>query len=206
MASGASRRLIVLRHGQTGHNARGIWQGQLDSALSELGVQQAYAAAAAIAELKPSRVVASDLQRAAVTGQAVADASGIPIALDPRWREIHAGGWSGLTGAQVREEYPGDQDRLLRGEDFKRGGTGESVADVATRVRAAADELLAELAPGGCAVVATHGVSGRALVAALCGIRQQTAWLTLAGLGNCHWAELVEGDRGWRIQTWNAHA
>ena len=31
------RRVIVLRHGQTDHNAGGIWQGQLDSDLSEVG-------------------------------------------------------------------------------------------------------------------------------------------------------------------------
>jgi glucosyl-3-phosphoglycerate phosphatase len=26
----------------------------------------------------------------------------------------------------------------------------------------------------------------------------------LGGFGNCHWAEVVEGESGWRIHTWNA--
>jgi broad specificity phosphatase PhoE len=200
------RRLIVLRHGQTTHNAKGLWQGQFDSDLSDLGHQQAKAAARALAALRPTRVVASDLTRAALTGQDVADECGVPIEFDERWREIHVGEWAGMTAAQVREQYPEDQDRLLRGEDFRRGGHGESVADVADRVRAALADLFEALGPGECAVIATHGVTARTIAAELVGLDQNLAWLALAGLGNCHWAELVEGAHGWRIQTWNAAA
>jgi broad specificity phosphatase PhoE len=203
---GGPRRILVLRHGQTEHNAAGLWQGHLDSPLSAVGHEQAKAAAVAIARLNPTRVVASDLSRAAETGQEVAAVCGVPIELDERWREIHVGEWTGMSGAEVREQYPEDQDRLLRGEDFRRGGTGESVADVADRVRAALDDLLAEMAPGECTVIATHGVSGRTVAAELLGMDQQEAWLRLTGLSNCHWAELVEGSAGWRIKTWNASA
>jgi probable phosphoglycerate mutase len=203
---GSPRRLVVLRHGETTHNAAGIWQGQLDSPLSERGIEQAAAAARAVAAFSPVRVVASDLARAAVTGRTVADADGIPFSTDERFREIHAGAWQGLTGEEVRTGYPEDMDRLLRGEDFRRGGHGESVADVAARCRVGVEALLADLESGECAVVATHGVSGRALAADLVGMDQRTAWIALAGLGNCHWAELVEGRAGWRIQTWNQSA
>lgn len=206
MRGDAPRRLIVLRHGETTHNAAGVWQGQLDSPLSERGVEQAAAAARALVAFSPVRVVASDLSRAAVTGETVARVDGIPFSTDERFREIHAGAWQGLTGEQVRAGYPEDMDRLLRGDDFRRGGHGESVADVAARCRKGVDALLAELAPGECAVVATHGVAGRALAADLVGIDQRTSWLALGGLGNCHWAELVEGRAGWRIQTWNQSA
>ena len=36
----ASRRLVVLRHGETDSNAAGIWQGQLDHELSARGHAQ----------------------------------------------------------------------------------------------------------------------------------------------------------------------
>lgn len=206
MAVDAPRRLIVLRHGETSHNAAGVWQGQLDSPLSERGVAQAAAAARALSGFAPVRVVASDLSRAAVTGETVARVDGIPFSTDARFREIHAGAWQGLTGDEVRAGYPEDMDRLLRGDDFKRGGHGESVADVAARCRAGVEALVAEMSPGECVVIATHGVAGRALAADLVGIDQRTSWLALGGLGNCHWAELVEGRAGWRIQTWNHSA
>jgi broad specificity phosphatase PhoE len=206
LGSSKARRLIVLRHGETHHNVQGVWQGQLDSELSPRGHEQAKTAAFMLRDFGPTRVVASDLQRAALTGQDVADVCGIPITLDERWREIHVGEWAGMTSAAVREQYPEDQDRLLRGEDFRRGGSGESVADVADRVRAALLDLLADLPPGECAVIATHGVAGRTAVAELVGLDQTRAWRVLGGLGNCHWSELFEGAHGWRIYTWNASA
>jgi len=203
---GSRRRVIVLRHGETEHNATGRWQGQLDTTLSELGHAQARSAAQALVALRPSRVVASDLRRATRTGQDVADACGVPITFDERFREIHVGEWAGLTSDEVRERYPEDQDRLISGVDFVRGGHGESVADVADRVREALDDLLAVAGPDDCVVIATHGVTGRAVVAELTNLDQQLAWRVLAGLGNCHWAEVTEGAHGWRVQTWNSSA
>ncbi len=206
-AKGDPRRLVVLRHGQTISNAKGIWQGQLDHDLSEVGREQARAAAAAIAALRPSRVVSSDLSRARDTAEQVAGASGgIEVRLDERWREIHAGGWQGLTAAQVLAQHPEDAERLISGEDFKRGGHGESLADVAARTRLALDELTGSMDPGECVVIATHGVTGRSLVAELVGLEQSTAWRVLGGFGNCHWAVLEEGRAGWRITQWNASA
>jgi len=203
---GGRRRVIVLRHGETEHNATGRWQGQLDTTLSGLGHAQAGAAARALVALRPTRVVASDLQRAARTGHDVAEACGVPITFDERLREIHVGKWAGLTTDEVRERYPEDQDRLISGVDFVRGGHGESVADVADRVRAALVDLLDATDLDDCVVIATHGVTGRVVVAELTGLDQQLAWRVLAGLGNCHWAELAEGAHGWRLQTWNSSA
>ncbi|MGO1167361.1 MAG: histidine phosphatase family protein [Janibacter sp.] len=202
-----ARRLIVLRHGQTTSNLRGIWQGQLDHELTDAGREQARAAAEAIASLRPTRVVSSDLVRAHDTAREVAAASGgLDVATDVRWREIHAGGWQGLTADEVHSQYPQDAEKLISGEDFKRGGHGESLAEVAERTRPALDELIATMVPGECVVIVTHGVTGRSLVAELIGLDQSTAWRVLGGFGNCHWAGLREGRAGWRITQWNASA
>ncbi|NHN54247.1 histidine phosphatase family protein [Calidifontibacter sp. DB0510] len=200
------RRLIVWRHGQTTHNAAGIWQGQLDTELSELGRSQAAIASAALTAYDPVVIWSSDLQRAAATAAALARRTGLPVHTDQRLREIDVGRWSGLDGGQVRTAYGPMLDAVTRGEDLRRGETGETVGEVAQRTRAAADDLLARLPAGATSVIATHGVAGRALVAALAGIDQHTAWLHFAGLGNCHWAELVESPHGWRIEQWNARA
>jgi probable phosphoglycerate mutase len=200
------RRIIVLRHGQTDDNARGVWQGQVDSDLSALGHEQARAAAGALAAYTPTVVVASDLKRAAETGAEVAQACGIPVSHDARWREIHVGQWAWMTSEQVSNDFPEERLRHLRGEDFVRGVDGESLSDVAQRVRGALDDLLDSLAAGETAVVATHGVTGRVVIAELVDLDRLTAWRVLGGFGNCHWAEVVEAETGWRIQAWNASA
>jgi glucosyl-3-phosphoglycerate phosphatase len=200
----APRRVVVLRHGETDHNAARIWQGHLDTSLSERGRQQADAVGPALAAFTPSRIVSSDLTRARLTAESVGRACGIPVELDPRFREIDVGAWQGLTASEVADRWPQVQEALARGEDVRRGDHGETVAEVTERVGAALTEHLATLAPGQCLVVSTHGASGRTAAAWLLGLDQELAWHVLGALGNCHWAELVEGRAGWRIQAWNA--
>ena len=203
MAKEGGRTLIIWRHGETDHNASGIWQGQLDTALSDKGREQALIAATVLATYNPSVIVSSDLQRAADTARSLASRVGLQVRYDERFREIHAGLWQGMTTGDVAEQFPAEQTALLAGEDIRRGVHGESLGQVAERTRAAADELLAELAPGDCAVIATHGVAGRTVVASLVGLDQHTAWQSFAGLHNCHWAELHEYASAWRIVAWN---
>ncbi len=206
-AAPGGRRLVVLRHGETTHNAAGIWQGQLDSPLSTRGEEQAAAVGPALAALGPSRVVTSDLQRARRTGESVARACGVPLTVDARFREIHSGAWQGLTSELVAQQWPQEHAAVLRGEDVRRGGeSGETVADVVRRVADGLSDLLAATAPGECVVVSTHGAAGRAAVGWLLGLEQPVAWRVLGGLGNCHWGELVEGREGWRLRTWNVGA
>jgi glucosyl-3-phosphoglycerate phosphatase len=203
VAREGGRTLIIWRHGETEHNASGIWQGQLDTVLSDKGREQAQSAAVALAAYSPSVIVSSDLQRAADTARSLASRLGLQVRYDDRLREIHAGLWQGMTAGDVAEQFPEENAALAAGEDIRRGTHGESLRQVAGRTRAAVEELLADLAPGDCAVVATHGVSGRAVVASLVGLDQHLAWRTIAGLHNCHWAQLHEYDSTWRIVAWN---
>ncbi len=197
------RRVLVWRHGETGHNAGGIYQGQLDVHLSDRGREQAAAAAAHLAGRDPVRLVASDLARASDTAEALAGLTGLPVEHDERLREIHVGRWQGLRHTEVVARFPDVLAALDRGEDAVRGETGERVEDVSVRARAAFDDLVRRLAPGETAVVTTHGMASRALVADVVGLTYRQAWLSLVGLHNCHWAELVEHRTGWRLEAWN---
>ncbi|MGO0577449.1 histidine phosphatase family protein [Ornithinimicrobium panacihumi] len=197
------RRVIVWRHGETEHNAGGIYQGQLDSHLSDRGRQQAAEAAAALAARRPTRIVASDLARAADTAQALADATGLVVEPDPRLREIHVGRWAGLPHTEVVAGWSDVIEAIDRGEDPRRGETGESVGDVQARVREVFDDLVGRMGEDETAVLATHGVASRTLVAGVIGLTYQQSWLALVGLHNCHWAELVEHRTGWRMESWN---
>jgi probable phosphoglycerate mutase len=199
------RRVVVVRHGETDHNAGGVWQGQLDTPLSERGIEQARAAGAALAAYRPTRVVASDLDRATVTAKHIAEAAGVELSLDERWREIHVGQWQGMHTTQVRAEYAELLEQMDL-EDVRRGVDGETLAEVGDRAGSALREVLDGLGEGECVVVVAHGVSSRAAVAEVLGIDQHVATHALATLGNCHWAELAQTRTGWSLAAWNAHA
>lgn len=81
--------ILLLRHGQTDDNARGIMQGQLPTSLNALGHEQARLLAKGVISrnVAISRIISSDLPRAMQTAQPVAKLLHLPITPDPAWRE-----------------------------------------------------------------------------------------------------------------------
>lgn len=201
--SGQPRRLVVWRHGETTYNATGRWQGQFDTPLAEHGRRQAADAAKYLAEQRISRIIASDLTRAADTGRALAEVSGKPISFDKRFREIDVGSWSGLTTPEIRKQDADVLQRLAAGEDLRRGETGETMAEVAERTVAATRDIIATMRPDDTVVITTHGFAARVLCASMTGIPQPVALRSFQGMGNCHWALLAEHDGGWQLAGWN---
>ena len=196
----SAERVVVLRHGRTGHNLRHIWQGQLDEPLDEVGVAQAHAAAAVLARLAPVAVVASDLVRASVTADIVAAAVGLPVTLDPRLQELDVGRWQGLTRAEI--VAAGDSDALdawRRGDDLAVGGA-ERPSDLGRRGAQALREHAGAVEAGTLLVVA-HGALLRAATMSLLGL-EQPQWKLLAGLPNCGWGVLEPGRPTWRLLAW----
>ncbi|MGB3828906.1 MAG: histidine phosphatase family protein [Ornithinimicrobium sp.] len=200
------RRVIVLRHGQTAHNVGGIYQGHLDTDLSDVGVQQAAAAAEILSMLPVERIVSSDLLRAAHTARVLAQATDLTVQHDSRLREIDVGSWSGLKHEEVVARYPVETTAIEQGYDARRGEHGENLHEVGVRTHAVFVDVASGLADGHTAVLVTHGVAARTLVNSVLDWSHRQAWLSVAGLLNCHWAELAEHRTGWRLVAWNAGA
>lgn len=200
------RRVIVLRHGQTLHNASGIYQGHLDTDLSVVGEHQAEAAALVLSAQPVARIVSSDLTRAARTAERLGSKAVVPVSYDPRLREIDVGTWAGMTHDEVAARYPQEAAAISRGEDARRGDYGENLREVGLRTRAVFNDVVGGLDEGHLAVVVTHGLAARSLVSSVLGWPGRQTWLTMAGLANCHWAELAQHRTGWRLVSWNAGA
>src|SRR3954469_15203350 len=153
-----SARLILVRHGQSTHNAQARLQGQADPPLSDAGRAEAELLRPALPALADDRVVTSDLQRAVQTA-ALLGHSG--ARRDPRFREIDVGEWEG----RPLSEFPAGPEPAWRGGPLKAPG-GESWADLQRRVGAALDELIAA---GGTWLRVCHGGGGRAALSHVTG-------------------------------------
>jgi len=195
------RRLVLLRHGLTAWNAASRWQGHADIELTETGHLHAKAAASALAAYRPARIVSSDLRRAAVTAQAVAELVGLTPSYDARLREIHVGEFSGLTKQEVLERFGhGPHDHSEHG--------GESEKDVLARLLPALREVAAATAPGETTVVVSHGAALRLGVRGFLGWPASVA-PTLGALDNCGWIVLEESAPStsttprWRLAAYN---
>jgi probable phosphoglycerate mutase len=184
-----TRRLVMLRHGQTDFNAGSRMQGQLDIELSELGYAQALAAADVLAKTEPLLIVSSDLRRAYDTAVVLGERAGLHVQVDDRLRETHLGDWQGMTRAQIDAAVPGA--RLEWREDAACAPHGgESRVDVAARSLPLVAELISGEPEWGAAdepsrpvVLVAHRGLIVPLTAAL--LRLPVAhWPALGGMGN----------------------
>jgi broad specificity phosphatase PhoE len=196
--------LIFVRHGETEWNRIGRWQGHTDVPLTEEGKQQAVALAERFVDEKQhfDHVYASDLGRALETAQIVAAALGRPVHPLIELREMHLGGWSGLTSDEIRARYAADWDAFERGVDFRRGEHGESLADLRARVAAVIERLVRDH-PGERLLIVTHGGTIRA---AIHYVEQYTGPSPHTHIGNTSITEITVSDGRYEIVRANDHA
>ncbi len=156
------RSLLLVRHGQSTWNAEGRWQGWSDPPLSPLGRSQADDAVDDLRHLEVSAVACSDLARAKVTAEIIADALGLPPpVVDPDLREYDVGDWEGLTRPEIEVGWPDQLARWREGRLLATPG-GETRAHFVTRVVRALLRLSARPDLGDTLVVVTHGGAIRA--------------------------------------------
>jgi 2,3-bisphosphoglycerate-dependent phosphoglycerate mutase len=190
----APYQLVLLRHGESEWNAKGLFTGWVDVALSAKGEGEARRGGELLAEagVLPDVVHTSLLRRAISTANLALDACDrhwIPVRRDWRLNERHYGALQGKDKKQTRETYGDEQFMLWRrsydtppppiepGTEFSQDADPryadlqpaapltECLKDVVTRLLPYWDaEIVPELRAGKTVLVAAHGNSLRALV------------------------------------------
>jgi len=191
-----STRLVLWRHGQTRWNVEGRFQGQSDIPLDAVGIEQAERAARLLAALRPDLIISSDLGRALATAAPLSRLTGLTVTTDKDLRERHGGAWEGLTDVEIRAQYPAEHASWLPPD-------GESSAVVAERAGAALERIAESLAPGGLAVVVSHGAAIRLGAERLLGLPEDF-WGVVGPLANCAWSVLGRRRSRWRLLEHNA--
>jgi broad specificity phosphatase PhoE len=163
-AQGEPTVTALLRHGQTPMSVQKRYAGRTDAPLTEVGVQQAAAAAKRLASAGLGVIVTSPLLRTVQTAQAVAAVTGAAVVTDDGFRETDFGAWEGLTFAEVRERWPAEISAWLADPEVAPPG-GESFTDVSARVTAALDRVLAARA-GQTVLIVSHVTPIKMLVTA----------------------------------------
>lgn len=152
--------ILLIRHGETAWNRVRRMQGHVDTPLNEEGLRQAKALGRALATERPDAIYASDLQRARMTAQPVADAHRIAIIFDPTLRERCYGAFEGLMYEEITERYP-EQFAAWHARDLHlRFPAGEREAETLQEFHqrsVTALERIARRHSQGRIVVVTHG-------------------------------------------------
>ena len=184
--------LVLLRHGESEWNAKNLFTGWVDVALSEKGVEEAKRGGALLKEagILPDVVHTSLLRRAITTANLALDAADrhwIPVKRSWRLNERHYGALQGKDKKQTLEEFGEEQFMLWRrsydvppppiepGSEFSQDAdpryAGEPVVlteclkDVLEREMPYWESgIVPDLQEGKTVLVAAHGNSIRALV------------------------------------------
>jgi 2,3-bisphosphoglycerate-dependent phosphoglycerate mutase len=111
--------LILIRHGESEWNDKGLFTGWVDVRLSERGRTEAARAGQQLtdAELRPDVVHTSVLSRAIETANIaleVADLGWLPVRRSWRLNERHYGALQGKDKAQTRQQYGDEQFMIWR--------------------------------------------------------------------------------------------
>ncbi|MFA5919342.1 MAG: histidine phosphatase family protein [Candidatus Nanopelagicaceae bacterium] len=196
-------RVVLWRHGQTDWNINNRFQGHSDIPLNEVGKYQAEHAARLLADMQPTKIISSDLQRAHVTAQALSALTKLPVGIDTDLRETNGGKWEGKTGKENREEDFANFVKWIDGDDNPAGETGERRTAVAIRAVGAIERALAGGGDQQVLVVATHGGTARCVLGHLLEL-PQSHWGVIGGLSNAAWSILQMSPKGWHLVEHNS--
>ena len=100
-------KIYLIRHAEAEGNLYRIAHGQEEGLITDYrGPRQMQALARRFRDIPVDAVYASDLIRTQTTAQAVYIPKGLPLHLEPAFREVHMGVWEGLTWRQIETRWP----------------------------------------------------------------------------------------------------
>ncbi len=172
-------RLIFVRHGESVWNHEGRVQGIADPPLSERGRAQAALVAERLArEFSPAAVYVSALQRATETGRIIAARLGLPLHVDARLNEYDIGALTGLTDAEVAEQYPEIRAKWEMDVQWVPIPGEEGLYRFLDRITRAMEDIIAAHPGDAEVVVVTHGGVMALYLGDLIGLnpRQRMPW------------------------------
>jgi broad specificity phosphatase PhoE len=160
--------LLLVRHGQSTANSKGIWQGQMDFPLSERGRVQAGLAGRGLSGEAFEGLYSSPLSRAFETAEIIRDRAGFAGEVVPvdGLSERHGGILEGHTWAEQEQRNPELAKKFLAIPEEERWALvgAETDEEVIARFEDALSSIRA-LHPGGSRiVVVSHGGVMRAFL------------------------------------------
>jgi phosphoserine phosphatase len=168
-------RFYLVRHGETQSNLAGLFCGQSETALTDLGREQARLLGDRLAATGFGAAYSSDLSRCVDTARQILGERELDVIAVPELREMAYGHWEMRSGAELRKEAPEVFKRLWDPDyEFCAPG-GESVSQVRMRMHRFLLELVARHA-GQEVLVVSHGGAIQCLISGVLGMPPSATW------------------------------
>ena len=162
--------LLIIRHGNTDANLKGIYAGHTDAMLTDVGVKQAQLVCDYVYKNHTvDAIYVSDLTRAIDTAKPLAKMLNLTINVDAGLKEMYGGEWEGKKFLDLPKLYPEDFSVWQNDVGHSRCTGGESYEEVCNRAYNTIKRI-AQNNIGKTVAIVTHGGYIRGLECAVRGI------------------------------------
>ncbi|MGN0867068.1 MAG: histidine phosphatase family protein [Oligosphaeraceae bacterium] len=199
-------RILLIRHGETRENLKGVLQGQQEGELNRTGLRQATALAEALYRAHLDACYVSDLARAVDTAAIILAAGHRELqpVLEPGLREWSLGELEGRPHQEIRQSHP----ELMRAfhhepeQDFPVPG-GESPRRFRQRVWECLDRLARQHQPGQQILLVTHGATLGKIFQLATGPLPPGNHIPLPDNASLSILQFFPGENAWQLVAWN---
>lgn len=131
----STKKLIIMRHGETDFNMYDVYQGQLiNIGLNEYGKSTVRSKLLRIKEFKPKVIITSKLRRAVETAEIINESLKVEIIYTDLLNEINMGTLEGLSKIKIRTVYPNIEEQLKKRNFCFDEFDGESYISICQRI------------------------------------------------------------------------
>jgi probable phosphoglycerate mutase len=195
-------RILVVRHGQSEGNVAGVWtSARTGFPLTDLGHEQARGLGWSLVDCGASALYASPILRANETAAEIGEVLGLPVLTLEGVEEMHVGVHEGAHDDTIGPIALDVFGRWWRDGDLSaRFEGGETGHEIASRMRASLEKVVAEH-PGETVVVVSHG-GVMAVALTEMSDNLDAAFVSEHILANCEVVTVTHDDGSWHCDTW----
>ncbi|MCW8196559.1 histidine phosphatase family protein [Proteobacteria bacterium 005FR1] len=175
----------LVRHGQTNWNVERRIQGQTESSLTPMGIEQAREVAKQLQNVKFDRAYSSSSERARDTARYILEHHEVDLELRDNLREIFLGEWEGQLYDEVKLSHPEHHQHFWEDPSLFALAGAESFHDLQARAIEAVEEIIREN-EGRTVLVVSHGAFIKALLSHYEGRHLSQFWHPPKMTNCCH--------------------
>ena len=189
-------RVFLIRHAETARP--NVFHGfESDTDLGPRGYRQAAALGPVVAALKPDVLVSSNMLRARMTAKEIAQATGLPVQLEPLLHERKVGNMQGTPIQGDFGVWPDTLAKWVAGETCYAPPGMESFDQLRERVLPVWDRVTLENQGKTLAIVA-HGIVIRVLLLSVVEGYNAADWPRLGRIANASISEVAGSGHRWQ--------
>ena len=195
-------RFFLVRHGETEWNKLGRFQGHEDISLNERGMAQAKETARAALEWGHCAIYSSPLVRTVQVAEEITKVTPMTVSKEPGLKELSLGDLEGVTGEQMREEWPIVFAQWRANPEKMSMPNGESLVQLRERAWQVILDIEEKHTPEDSVVVISHNFTIRSIVGELLG--QPLEFFHRMSLNLASVCTFDSDDRGRRLTGYNS--